>query len=109
MCAQPPIQQVRGPAKHKTDPCFLIAHGSVNVSTRLRVGRSKKSGSNPSRVKKFFFSTTSRPALRLVEPGALSLGVKKSGRETDHSPSSAEDKNGGAVPRVPHMPSRRDN
>jgi hypothetical protein len=45
----------------------------------------------------FLFTTPSRPALRLIQspiqgvPGALSLVVKRAGRETDHSPpSSAE-------------------
>jgi hypothetical protein len=31
-------------------------------------------------------------------PGALSPGVKRPGREGDHSPTSAEVKNGGAMP-----------
>jgi hypothetical protein len=38
--------------------------------------------------------------------GALSPGVKRPGREADHSPpSSADVKNGGAIPLLPHMPS----
>jgi hypothetical protein len=48
----------------------------------------------------FLFTTASRPALGPTQPpiqwvpGALSLGVKRSGREADHSPpSSAEVKN----------------
>jgi hypothetical protein len=48
----------------------------------------------------FFFTTASRPALGPTQPpvqlvpGALSLGVKRPGREHDHSPpSSAEVKN----------------
>jgi hypothetical protein len=41
-------------------------------------------------------------------PGALSPGVKRKGREAGHSPpSSAEVKNGGAIPPVPNMPSWR--
>jgi hypothetical protein len=37
-------------------------------------------------------------------PGALSTGVKRLGHEADHSsPSSADVKNGGAVPPLPHM------
>jgi hypothetical protein len=50
-------------------------------------------------------STASRPALVPTQPsvqwvpGALSLGVKQLGREADHSsPSSAEVKNGEAIP-----------
>jgi hypothetical protein len=39
-------------------------------------------------------------------PGVLSPGVKRPGREADHSPlSSAEVKNGGAIPPLPHMSS----
>jgi hypothetical protein len=47
------------------------------------------------RVKNFLFSTSSRPALESTQPpiqwvpGALSLGVKRSGREADHSPSAS--------------------
>jgi hypothetical protein len=36
-------------------------------------------------------------------PGAFSLGVKRPGREADYSPpTSAEFKNGGAIPPIPH-------
>jgi hypothetical protein len=44
-------------------------------------------------------------------PEALSLGVKRLGRESDNSPpSSAEVKNGGAIPPLPNMSSwHRDN
>jgi hypothetical protein len=55
------------------------------------------------------FSTASRQTLGPTQPpiqwgpGALSPGVKLQGRESDHSPpSSAEDKNGGAVRPLPH-------
>jgi len=48
----------------------------------------------------FLFTTVSRPALGITEPhiqwapGALSLGVKRAGREADQStPSSAKVKN----------------
>jgi hypothetical protein len=59
-------------------------------------------GSSPGRGWEFFlFTTVSRPALGSTQPpiqwvlGALSLGVKLPGRETDHSPpSSAQIKNG---------------
>jgi hypothetical protein len=43
-------------------------------------------------VKNFIFSTSSRPVLGSTQPpiqwvpGALSPGVKRSGREADHSP-----------------------
>jgi hypothetical protein len=33
----------------------------------------------------FFFGTTTQPPIQWV-PGALSLGVKRQGRESDHSP-----------------------
>jgi hypothetical protein len=48
--------------------------------------------SSPGRIKNFLFSTSSRPALKPTQPPiqwvpeALSLGVKRSGREVDHSP-----------------------
>jgi len=41
----------------------------------------------------FLFTTTTQPPIQLI-PGALSLGVKRPGREADHlSPPSAEVKN----------------
>jgi hypothetical protein len=56
--------------------------------------------------------TASTPALGPTEPfiqrvsAVASLGVKRTGSEADRSPpSSAEVKNGGAVPPLPHMPS----
>jgi hypothetical protein len=62
-------------------------------------------GSSPSRGKIFLFSTTSRPALGPTQPPIQWVpGVKLQGREADHSPpSSAEVKNGGAIPSLPHM------
>jgi hypothetical protein len=58
----------------------------------------------------FLFSTASRPALRSIEPPIqcvlvdLYTGVKRQGREVDHSPpSSAEIKNDGAIPPLPSM------
>jgi hypothetical protein len=68
--------------------------------------------SNPGRGKIFLFFTMSRPALRPTHPpiqwvpGALSPGAKRPGRKADHSPpSSAEVKNGGAIPSFPYMSS----
>jgi hypothetical protein len=58
----------------------------------LRAGRLRCRSSSPGRVKNFLFSTSSRPVLGSTQspiqgvPGALSSGVKRSGREADHSP-----------------------
>jgi hypothetical protein len=67
-------------------------------------------GSIPGRGKISVLSTATIPALGPTQPpiqwipGALSLGVKRPGREADHSPpSSAEIKNGVAIPPLPHM------
>jgi hypothetical protein len=66
----------------------------------LRAGRPRGRSSSPGRVKNFLSSTSSRPALGPTQPhiqlvpGALSPGVKRPGREADHSPpTSAEVKN----------------
>jgi hypothetical protein len=60
----------------------------------------------------FLLSMSSRPVLGLFRspiqwvPVAISPGLKPPGRETDHSPSSsAEDRNGGAIPPLHHMSS----
>jgi hypothetical protein len=77
-------------------------------------------GSIPgSRKEIFLFSTASRPPLKTIQPpiqwiaGALPLGIEQPGRETDHSPPvSAEVKNVGAIPPLPHrayLIKRRDN
>jgi hypothetical protein len=57
-------------------------------------------------------STAFRPALGPTQPHiqwvpeVLSTDVKRPGREAEHSlPSSAQVKNGGATPPLPHMPS----
>jgi hypothetical protein len=58
----------------------------------LQAGQPMGGISSPGRVKNFLFSTSSRLALGPTQPtiqwapGALSLGVKQSGREADHSP-----------------------
>jgi hypothetical protein len=45
------------------------------------------------------------PSIQWV-PGALFLVAKRPGRQPDHSlPSSADVKNGGAIPRLPHTSS----
>jgi hypothetical protein len=66
-------------------------------------------GSIPGRTRFIFlFSTPSRPALRPTQPSiqwvlqALSLGVKRKGREANHSPpSSVKVKNGRVIPPFP--------
>jgi hypothetical protein len=69
-------------------------------------------GSIPGRSKRLFFSTLQRlgptqPFIQWV-PGAFSREVKRPGREVDHSPpSSAEVKDGGTIPSLPHTSSWR--
>jgi hypothetical protein len=65
------------------------------------------------RVGIYLFATASRTALGPTQtiiqwvPGSLSLGVKRLGREADHSPpSSAESRMRGAIPPFPNTPSR---
>jgi hypothetical protein len=86
--------------------------GSQNISVGIVTGYGLQYGwgSDPYRGKSFLFPTRSRPALGPAQPPiqwvpeAISLGVKRPGREPDHSPpSSAEVKNGGAIPPFPHM------
>jgi hypothetical protein len=56
----------------------------------LRAGRQRGRSSSPDTVKSFLFSTSSRPTLGPTQPpiqwvpGALSPGVKRQGRESDH-------------------------
>jgi hypothetical protein len=59
---------------------------------------------------KAFCSPPQSPDHRVAYPvgtGALSSRVKRPGLETDHSPSSAEVKNGGTVPPLYHTSSGR--
>jgi hypothetical protein len=107
--------------------CYLIPHGSKHspqhsilqqepgelsrYSDWLRAGRSK--GRSPGRVKNFLFSTSSRLAPRSIQPiqwvpGALSPGIKRPGREADHSPpDSTEVKKMWIYTSIPHTPSWR--
>jgi hypothetical protein len=63
----------------------------------------------------FLFTTASRTALGPTQPpiqwvpGALSLGVKRQGREADHSPSSGAEVKEWVelLPPLPHTPSWR--
>jgi hypothetical protein len=82
---------------------FLISRTYVSYSSR---------GSNPSRGKITFFTSASRPAVGPTQPlnqwlrGPLSPGVKRPGHEAyDSPPSSAEVKNDGTIPQIPHMSS----
>jgi hypothetical protein len=58
----------------------------------LRAGRLRGQSSSPSRVKNFFVSTSSRPALGSTQLpiqwvlGALSPGIKRPGHEGGHYP-----------------------
>jgi hypothetical protein len=53
----------------------------------LRTGRPRSRSSSPGRVKNFVFSTSSRPALGPTQlPIQWVPGVKRTGREADHSP-----------------------
>jgi hypothetical protein len=81
-------------------------------SDELRAGRPGFNSRQGQEI--FLFSTAPRPALGPTQPpiqwvpGAFSPGVKWQGREADHSLSSSADvKNGGAVPPLPHKYSWR--
>jgi hypothetical protein len=87
---------------YRFQPNFTTIHSyigsrdsSVGIATRLRAGRSGFDSRGGG-----LFTTVSRTALGPTQPpihwvpGALSLGVKRPGRDADHSPpSSAEVKN----------------
>jgi hypothetical protein len=99
-----------GDAKHGT-VCVKISTFSFWAAIAQSVYRRAKgwTGSISHRGKIFLFYATSRPALRPIQPlirwvpRAISMGVEGPGREADHSPpSSAEVKNGGAVPLLSH-------
>jgi hypothetical protein len=81
---------------------------SVSVATWLLAGRPRNRGSVPGWQRDFLFSITSRPALWSAQPPirwvprVVCPGVKRQGRETDHSSQrSAEVKNGGVVLPLP--------
>jgi hypothetical protein len=71
-------------------------HSHRRYSDWLRAGRPRGRSSSPGKGKTCLFSTSSRPVLGPTQPpiqwvpGALSQGVKRPGREADHSPTSAE-------------------
>jgi hypothetical protein len=91
---------------------FVLSPDSVvGIAT---TGTPRGRSSSPGRVKNFIFSKSSRPALRFTQsliqwvPGALYSGVKRPGREVDHSPpTSAEVKKMWVYTSTPHTPSWR--
>jgi hypothetical protein len=88
---------------------------AVGIATGFGLG-DRGFGVESSRVKNFHFSTSSKPTLGPTHPPIqwvprpLSPGVKRKGREADHSPqTSAEVKKCGPIHLLPHTRSwRRD-
>jgi hypothetical protein len=80
---------------------FVVPSSSVGIATGYVLdGRD----SIPERGKDLSLGPT-QPPIQWV-PGAVFLGVKRPDREADHSPpSSAEVKNGGAIPPFPDISS----
>jgi hypothetical protein len=72
---------------------------SVGIATAYKLDDRGVGVPSPGKVKKFLFSTSSRPALGPTQPpiqwvpGDLSPGVKREGREADHSPPTSADFN----------------
>jgi hypothetical protein len=93
-------------------PIYYSSTGvGIAESVLLRAG---SPGLDSRQWKVFLFSTASTPALGPTQPpiqwvpGVLSPGIKRQEREADHSPpSSAEVKNGGAIPPLLRMSSWR--
>jgi hypothetical protein len=71
--------------------CMYIESRDRSVSIATGYGLGDRD-SSPGRVKDFLFSTSSKPVMGPTQPpikwvpGALSLGVKRPGREANHSP-----------------------
>jgi hypothetical protein len=77
--------------KLASSPLVLIRNRctSVSIVTRLRVGRLGFDSPQGQRVFFFFYATASRLALGPTQPPLqLVPGVKRPGREADHSPPS---------------------
>jgi hypothetical protein len=89
--------------------CYILGHTLSNVragiaqSVQRRAGRP---GFGSQQCKIIHFFTAFRPVQPASNP--MGTGVKRPGREADHSPPSrAEVKKGGAIPPLPHMSSWR--
>jgi hypothetical protein len=71
---------------------YFYSYRGGRDSDWLRAGRPRGRSSSSGMCKNVLFSTSSKPALGPTQfpihlvPGALSLGVKRSGSEADHSP-----------------------
>jgi hypothetical protein len=115
--------------QHETTIPFIIVYGSEHrlrmfenrvimvhltmIGMAPSVWRKATAGVQfPSGGKYFLFSIASRPALGSNQSliqwvlGAVSSGIKRPGRESDHSPPSSEEvNNGGAVSPLPHTSS----
>jgi hypothetical protein len=78
--------EFQGPMPCECFSCTFIYIRSRDSSVGIATGY------GPGRVKNFLFSKSSRPAVGSTQspnqlvPGALSSGVKRPGREVDHSP-----------------------
>jgi hypothetical protein len=90
---------------------FRIIVLSSRYSDELRAGRpgfDSRQGQDFSRLHNVQTGSGAHPATYPMGTGAIFPGVKRQGREADHSPtSSAEVKNGGAIPPIPDTSSRR--
>jgi hypothetical protein len=70
----------------------IFQRSRIGIPTGYGLEELRGRSSSPARVKNFLFSTLSRSALGFTQPpiqrvpGALSPGVKRPGREADHSP-----------------------
>jgi hypothetical protein len=79
----------------------------VGIATSYRLDDRGVGIKSPGGVKNFLYSTSSRPALGSTQlpmqwvPGAFSSGVKRPGREADHSPPANADVKKISVHRLP--------
>jgi hypothetical protein len=75
---------------------------SVSIASRLQAGRQGQENILLSIASRRVLRPTQSPIQLMQE--ALTLGVRRQGRESEHSPPSiAGVKNGGAIPSLPHM------